>query len=241
MFGFAPALRPPASRHRSIEPRELVAVVTAEVAIGSVLAALLSGLARNATDDADLRVTSRLQAIRAPFLDDLMRMASWPGYPPESRVIPPLVISGWWLAGRRLDAAFQLSAWGTGLLSTALKWVVRRPRPIAPKVLVVRARLLGTSFPSGHVLTFVGFYGFLAYLVSRRVEPMALRAALVTSLLALIALVGPSRVHQGHHWASDVAGSYLFGAAYLLALIELHRQLEARGLLGAAAARPTRS
>jgi undecaprenyl-diphosphatase len=96
---------------------------------------------------------------------------------------------------------------------------------------VVRARLLGTSFPSGHVLTFVGFYGFLAYLVSRRVDPIALRAALVASLVALIALVGPSRVHQGHHWASDVAGSYLFGAAYLLALIELHRQLEARGIL----------
>jgi undecaprenyl-diphosphatase len=222
---------------RSIPGTEVAAVAVAELAIGGLLAALLAGLARNVTDDADLEVTSRVQGIKAPLLDAVMRAASWPGYPPESRVIPPLVISGWWLAGRRLDAAFQLSAWGTGLLSTALKWVVRRPRPVAPKVVVVRARLLGTSFPSGHVLTFVGFYGFLAYLVSRRVDPIALRAALVASLVALIALVGPSRVHQGHHWASDVAGSYLFGAAYLLALIELHRQLEARGLLAPERAR----
>ena len=45
---------------------------------------------------------------------------------------------------------------------------------------------------------------------------------------ALLALVGPSRIQQGHHWTTDVVASYLLGTAYLLALVELYRVDDAR-------------
>jgi membrane-associated phospholipid phosphatase len=47
-------------------------------------------------------------------------------------------------------------------------------------------------------------------------------------LITLIALVGPSRVEEGHHWATDVAASYLVGTASVLALIQLHDRRPAR-------------
>jgi undecaprenyl-diphosphatase len=182
----------------------------------------------------DLAVTLRIQGRRSAVLGTLLGAASWPGFPPQSRIIPALVIAGWWLAGRRRASAFQLLAWSAGLLSTIVKWFVRRPRPLPPQVRVVVAPLGGTSFPSGHVLTYVVFYGLLAHLVSLHVRPVPVRRAIVAGLGGLIALVGPSRVQLGHHWPTDVLASYLLGLAYLLALVRLHRGV-ARRAVGAGA------
>jgi membrane-associated phospholipid phosphatase len=44
-----------------------------------------------------------------------------------------------------------------------------------------------------------------------------------------VALVGPSRVYQGHHWFSDVSASYLLGLSYLIGLTRLYRTWKARG------------
>jgi membrane-associated phospholipid phosphatase len=177
----------------------------------------------------DLALTLKLQRWRHPTLAALMRVVSWPGFPPQSRIIPPVIIGGLWLARLRVEAAFQFLAWTTGLLSEALKTFTRRPRPVAGTDLrVVVAPLGGSSFPSGHVLTYVGTYGFLAYLVHSLVRPAAIRRGIVAGLVALLALVGPSRIHQGHHWPTDVTASYLLGVSYLVGLTALYRRLRAR-------------
>ena len=36
------------------------------------------------------------------------------------------------------------------------------------------------------------------------------------ALLGLVALVGPSRIQQGHHWFTDVTASYLLGTSYVV-------------------------
>ena len=125
-----------------------------------------------------------------------------------------------WIARFRLEAVFQLAAWGTALLSTIVKWFMRRPRPVAGKDLrVVAAPLDGSSFPSGHVLTYVGVYGWMAIMADRLIRPRMLRRLVVAALTTLIAAVGPSRIYLGHHWPSDVAASYLLGSSYLAALL----------------------
>ena len=86
------------------------------------------------------------------------------------------------------------------------------------------APLGGSSFPSGHVLTYVGFYGFLAHMAADRAPDTAWRGPAVGGLTTLLLLVGPSRIVQGHHWTTDVVASYLLGFAYLAILIELDRR-----------------
>lgn len=217
----APSLIAPlhvaARREREIHPvvhRLLLA------ALGGFAAIFLSVRAKRSAAF-DLAITLKMQQDRSSVVASVMRAASWPGFPPQSRIIPPIVIASWLVRGRRRQAAFQLAAWGGALISTAVKWVVGRPRPLPPQVQVVVAPLGGSSFPSGHVLTYVGFYGFLAYLISVEFRSPLVRDAGVASLVALLALVGPSRIQQGHHWATDVAASYLLGLAYLLGLVEL--------------------
>ncbi len=175
----------------------------------------------------DVAITLRLQARRHRSLGRLMEACSWPGFPPQSRIIPPLLISGLVLSRRRTEAAFQLLAWGTAGASELLKAMMRRSRPLPEQVRVVVAPLGGSSFPSGHVLTYMGTYGFLAYLVHTLVGPPLVRWPVVLFLLTLLGGVGPSRIYQGHHWPTDVAASYLLGISYLIVLEALYKRLRA--------------
>ena len=178
------------------------------------------------------RVVSRALQRSGKPLDPVLRAASWPGFPPESRLIPPSIVGVLWLVGLRLEALFQLGAWSAALLSSALKALARRPRPAqADAIEVVAAPLRGSSFPSGHVLTYVGVYGFLAHLVGSHVDHAVVRRLGVAALAGQVGLVGPSRVQQGHHWPSDVLGSYLVGLPLLALYVEAYRWTKARLLV----------
>ena len=208
--------------------------MTAERVIGATLglfAVLLYAVRANRSAAFDLAMTIRLQGFQHPALAELMRLASWPGFPPQSRLIPPAIIAAWWARGRKRAAAFQLASWGGAALSTLIKNVMQRPRPLPPEVQVVVAPLGGTSFPSGHVLTYVGFYGFLGFLLAEHLRDGALRNVSIATVTSVLALVGPSRIQQGHHWATDVIASYLIGLAFLLALVQLYHATTPRGLL----------
>ena len=186
----------------------------------------------NRTAAIDLAITLRIQGRRSPFLAHLMTGVSWFGFPPQSRVIPPLIAGGLWSRGHRLEAGFQLAAWSNALLSTIVKAVTGRPRPLPSQVSVVLVPLGGSSFPSGHVLTYVGVYGFAAYLAESLIERPAPRRLVVGGLVGLVALVGPSRIHQGHHWPTDVAASYLLGLSSLIGITTAYRRLKRRRAMG---------
>lgn len=192
-------------------------------------AGLVALVRRKRSEAADLAITMKLQALRHPVLERLMAGVSWFGFPPQSRLIPPLLIGTQLVLRLRLEALMQLLAWGAAAASTVIKLFMRRPRPVAGTDLrVVAAELGGTSFPSGHVLSYVATYGWLSVVLSTLVRATAPRRMLVAALAGLIALVGPSRIYQGHHWATDVAASYLLGFSYLAALVALYRRLKAR-------------
>jgi membrane-associated phospholipid phosphatase len=191
-------------------------------------AVLFAVVRAGASAGADRAISRALQRA-GRRVDPLLRAVSWPGFPPESRLLPPSFVALLWVVGLRLEALFQLGAWSGALISTGLKALARRPRPAqADAIEVVAAPLRGSSFPSGHVLTYIGVYGFLAHLVEAHVDAAWPRRAGVAALAGLVALVGPSRVQQGHHWPSDVLGSYLVGLPLLALYVEAYRRTKAR-------------
>jgi membrane-associated phospholipid phosphatase len=175
----------------------------------------------------DLAISLKLQRRRSPLLERVMAAASWLGFPPQSRIVPPAIIASLFALRFPVEARFEALAWGTGFVSTVLKEIMKRPRPVAGEDLrVVAAPLGGSSFPSGHVITYVGTYGFLTYLAHTLIRPVAARRVVVGGLAALLALVGPSRIYQGHHWPTDVTASYLLGTSYVVALTTLYRRVK---------------
>jgi membrane-associated phospholipid phosphatase len=181
------------------------------------------------SDALDLAMTIKLQRGTRPGVDRLLRAVSWPGFPPQSRLIPVAIIGALGATRLWLEAAAFGVAWASAALATVTKGLMRRPRPIAGTDLrVVAAPLGGSSFPSGHVLTYVGIYGYLAFLVYSAVPNTRMRRVGVTGLVGLVSLVGISRIQQGHHWLTDVLASYLLGIGYLIGVASLYRRLKAR-------------
>jgi len=207
------------------------------VASAALLAfgAIFTAVKARRSDGVDVAITLRLQARQHRSIAALMEVVSWPGFPPQSRVIPPLIVSTLFVMRMPTEALFQLLAWGTAGIATIVKSFVQRPRPLPEQVRVVLAPLGGSSFPSGHVLTYIGTYGFLAYLVYTTVRPPRVRWPLTFGLMGLVGLVGPSRIYQGHHWPTDVAASYMLGLSYLIGLMALYRRIKGRAGVSLAA------
>jgi undecaprenyl-diphosphatase len=209
------------AKNRGLSPRAIYILIALTAFVG--LAAAVRG---GRTSKIDRAVTLSLQRRKSPWFVRVMHLASWAGFPPQSRILPLAVPAGIALLGYPFEAVTQLFGWGTSAISGAIKFTMRRPRPNHPEITVAKARIGGTSFPSGHVINYIGIYGTLAFLANRYVKPTVLRRVIVGGLGSMIALVGPSRIYLGHHWFSDVLASYLLGSSYLLALASVYRRLK---------------
>ena len=114
-------------------------------------------------------------------------------------------------AGLRRDAKFVLFVMaGAVVLDNAVKFSIRRPRP--PPFFGVDPA--SYSFPSGHALFSLCFYGALAVILSRRGLP---RAVLWAMVICLVAAIGGTRIYLGVHYPSDVLAGYLLAIAWLFA------------------------
>jgi undecaprenyl-diphosphatase len=173
------------------------------------------------TADADLVATQAVQGVAAPWFGPLMLGVSLLGFPPQNFWIVAVVAALFWRAGYRTEAGFALAASASVIVTEGIKQLVGRPRPHADLVTVIEG-VGGHSFPSGHTLFYVTFFGFLAYLAYAQLKPGRLRATVLWLTGLLILLVGPSRIWMGQHWASDVLASYALGLAYLVVLVQLY-------------------
>lgn len=130
-----------------------------------------------------------------------------------------------WVIGA---AAFGMVVWtavtGRGRLAVVVLLAAIALNPVFEvgfKELIGRARpdvarLLpgnGPSFPSGHVLASVGFYGSAALVVWESVRRHWVRLAALVAAAAMILTVAASRVYLDVHWTTDVVAGLLLGAA----------------------------
>ena len=93
-----------------------------------------------------------------------------------------------------------------------LKYLFKRKRPLSPLLKAAR----GLSFPSGHAIMAVTFYGLLIYIVHHTVVNEWTRTILIALLVVLMFLIGFSRVYLRVHYASDVLAGFLIGLIWLL-------------------------
>ena len=168
----------------------------------------------------DLKSYQELHEQASPLFDSLMRGVSALGELAVATTLTAVAMATFALRRQWLEAIFMLATTSNVLLAFALKEIIRRTRPfpIAGNSSGLVQSINQYSYPSGHVLFFVVFFGFFAYLAWRHFAGYA-RLIVIATCLALIVLIGPSRVFLGEHWASDVVGSYIIGAIWLFVLI----------------------
>ena len=170
----------------------------------------------------DLTVTHAVQSYHGVVFDRVMYGLSWIGFPPQVVALGAITILLLFLAGLRWESVVAIFAvCGVGV-GTLVKLVVYRPRPSADLVHVFK-QLPSSGFPSGHVLEFTAFCGFLAFLAYTLLKPSWARTALLFFFGLVILLMGLSRMYLGQHWFSDVMGAYLLGSLWLAFTIKLYR------------------
>lgn len=98
------------------------------------------------------------------------------------------------------------------MLNQILKYIVQRPRPSEYRIIDET----GYSFPSGHSMVSMAFYGFIIYLVYHYIENKYIKWTLCTLFTILIPLIGISRIYLGVHYASDVIGGFCVSISYLI-------------------------
>ena len=107
------------------------------------------------------------------------------------------------------------------ILNQLLKRILQRPRPTGFRIV----EETGYSFPSGHSMVSMAFYGYLIYLIYRYIKNKYVKWTLITILNILICLIGISRIYLGVHYTSDVLGGFLLSISYLVIYISSIKKL----------------
>lgn len=116
--------------------------------------------------------------------------------------------------GKRNKILILINVIVTTLLNQLLKNVFQRGRPIDSII-----EESGYSFPSGHSMVSMAFYGFLIYLVYK--SNIKYKGLIIGLLSVLIVLIGISRIYLGVHYPTDVIGGFTLSLSYLLLFIDI--------------------
>ena len=181
----------------------------------------------------DVTITREFQENQSPWLSTIMIAVSYIGNNWILSIgLIILAAAIFWMVRLYLEAVMVVVVSAvSALLNIAIKLIVDRPRPNSHLVDVIQ-HANGMSFPSGHVMSYVAFWGLLfsfglILFTGRRWWRIAL---LVISGLFVV-LVGPSRIYLGDHWASDVLGGYIFGGVWLCIALLIYFKLREKGVL----------
>jgi undecaprenyl-diphosphatase len=165
----------------------------------------------------DIAGRSGLRSLESPAMSAIMWGASVYGAP--GRLSPLVLIAAavflvrGWRRGALLVVVTIAGAW---LLDIGLKLLFARARPEpfydyypAPS---------SYSFPSGHALFSVCFFGGLAVLLTHRLNNRVAQVTVWLLASVIILLIGSSRVYLGVHYPTDVVGGYAVGLAWVTAV-----------------------
>ncbi len=171
----------------------------------------------------DVTFTNAVQSIKPAWFNALMVALTWIGFGPQAYIITALILAVLLVSGLRWEmvTAF-VSVIGSSLVGLGIKALIDRPRPGADVVIVLNP-LSDFSFPSGHVLYFTVFFGFMIFLAFTLLKRSWWRAILLVILIGMVSLIGVSRVYVGQHWVSDVIAAYLLGSLWLTLTVLAYR------------------
>jgi len=170
----------------------------------------------------DREFSEEVQEHQNPFLDASMKVISAVGVFPYSMILVLITAGFFYLFKLKKEALYVCFTLVSGLVSSSLKILIDRPRPSESVVRIIE-KAKHQSFPSGHVLFYVLFFGFLTLLMYHlKMLPKAVRLTTGVVSLVFLVLVPFSRIYLGAHWFTDVLAGFLLGLLCLLILSYLY-------------------
>lgn len=103
------------------------------------------------------------------------------------------------------------------IINYIVKIIIQRPRPSGYNLI----NESNFSFPSGHSMVSTAFYGFLIYLVYKKIKGKKLKYSLITLLFLLIIFICISRIYLGVHYFSDTLAGFFLSLSYLMVFVSV--------------------
>lgn len=205
---------------------KFVCYLTTGILLAAGFLMLFAGLAEEVLEQetmlVDQAVIAAITMFRSPFMTKLMELVTAMGSLAMTIFIT-LIIGGYLLAKKHYsDAGILIIALsGASILNWLLKLAFHRSRPLAGLITVS-----GYSFPSGHAMISLVFYGILVYLLWLRYGRTRI-AYLVSFFLALLIFaIGISRIYLGVHYPSDVLAGFAAGGFWLTGCVTGYQSLK---------------
>jgi membrane-associated phospholipid phosphatase len=193
-----------------LRPTTVVAVVVAMLTIASAIAVEVREAAGLTVFDAALANDLRANTPRSVL--QVIALVTHAGDPVVVGVATLCVfVALLWRRHVRLAGAWLATLMGTAIINSALKAWFQRERPLHDHGFIVEHSY---SFPSGHASGAMVFYGMLAYVLLVLCPPRWHRTTVVAAV-AMITLVGISRILLQVHYFSDVMAGYATGLAWV--------------------------
>jgi membrane-associated phospholipid phosphatase len=175
--------------------------------------------------DVDEAVFAFLKPYITPGRTSFMAFISFLG---KHTLLIPLnfLLIGFFLYRKKKWLAIRIAslALSSLLLKFMLKLFFQRERPSIPVI----EKVWGYSFPSGHALIGVVFYGLLIYVVWHEVKQKWLKTALISFFALLILFISFSRIYLRVHYASDVIAGLAVGIIWLVLSLRIMDRIEKR-------------
>ncbi|MBP2832932.1 phosphatase PAP2 family protein [Aquimarina sp. U1-2] len=172
----------------------------------------------------DQRITEFILSYRSPFLTQFFKAVTAIGEKEGYLIILGVCIlltififKRWKYIAQIVVVLFLAAA-----SNVILKRFIDRARPGIDPLVIVKS----LSYPSGHAMASIAFYGFLIYLLYRFKMNIFLKFFLILMFLFLILSIGISRIYLGVHFPSDVAGGYIAGLIWVFFCIFIFNLIE---------------
>jgi undecaprenyl-diphosphatase len=174
------------------------------------------------TQQFDAFVRTAVHQLARPGLTRLMQVFSFLGSVAAVASICLVAICvSFYFRHARTGALLAITMLGAAALDVALKLAFHRPRPVA---------FFGStpntySFPSGHALGSLCFYGILAAILAERARGRGAKFCVWATAVFLVGMIGFSRIYLGVHYPSDVIAGYCAAVVWVGAVGFLDRTL----------------
>jgi len=129
-------------------------------------------------------------------------------------MIASFAVTGYLASKKRFDylSGYLTAIIGGSFLALVLKLGIHRIRPLTETSLINAS---GWSFPSGHAMMSMIFYGMITYFLLRSGHSWRLRMFFVTVAGFIVVMIGLSRIYLQVHYLSDVLAGYAGGLFWL--------------------------
>ncbi|HVS87417.1 MAG TPA: phosphatase PAP2 family protein [Candidatus Acidoferrum sp.] len=178
------------------------------------------------TQQFDAFVRTAVHQLATPGLTRLMQVFSFLGSVAAVTAMCLVVVCvSFYFRHARTAALLAITMLGVAALDVALKHAFHRPRPVA----FFGATPSSYSFPSGHALGSLCFYGILAAILAARARGRGAKFCVWMAAVVLVGMIGFSRIYLGVHYPSDVIAGYCAAVVWVGAVGFLDRSLRTGG------------